>query len=259
MDDKLKNRIWSRDKGVCQNCQKKLLVRVHPNSHEKVIEKLSSLKEIPIYKWSKECWKCQKETPIVSYSFEVVFSPFNIGDIEKLDKILRQKYSFVKKTFSKKMGEVIANTCVHCGSLQGNWYVMEDLREMVDYENVNRLIDIVLPNNLVFEDLYDPEDFRTEPFLLKLPIGRVHHKDGNPENNSPDNLVLLCSKCHGRVHSGSRDGHVSYYKIERERRRQAMEKKQVGKWRKKYYAKRIETKKEKSPEQRLLLENEQEK
>ena len=196
MDDELRNRIWSRDKGVCQNCQKKLFA----GPYEKVVEKLSSLKEIPIYKWFKECWKCQKETPLVTYDFEGFFSTFHIGDIEKLDRVLMQKYSFVKKTFSKTMGcEVIANTCVHCGSLQGNWYVMEDLLEMPNNKNMNELIDIVLPNNLTFEDLHDPENFNPEPFLLKFSIGYIHHKDGNPENNSPENLVLLCSKCHAHA------------------------------------------------------------
>lgn len=29
----------------------------------------------------------------------------------------------------------------------------------------------------------------------------LHHKDGNPFNNSPDNLVYLCKSHHGQVHS----------------------------------------------------------
>lgn len=32
----------------------------------------------------------------------------------------------------------------------------------------------------------------------------VHHKDGNKLNNSPDNLISLCAKCHREVHSGIR-------------------------------------------------------
>lgn len=30
-----------------------------------------------------------------------------------------------------------------------------------------------------------------------------HHKDGNPANNSPDNLELLCSDCHYTTFKGS--------------------------------------------------------
>lgn len=31
--------------------------------------------------------------------------------------------------------------------------------------------------------------------------GHVHHMDGNREHNDPENLVLLCSSCHLKVHS----------------------------------------------------------
>ena len=29
----------------------------------------------------------------------------------------------------------------------------------------------------------------------------VHHKDGNPQNNSPENLTTLCGSCHRKCHS----------------------------------------------------------
>lgn len=37
----------------------------------------------------------------------------------------------------------------------------------------------------------------------------IHHKDGNgsnnaknklPVNNNPDNLIILCRRCHGKIH-----------------------------------------------------------
>ena len=28
----------------------------------------------------------------------------------------------------------------------------------------------------------------------------VHHKDGNPQNNNPNNLIRLCRSCHTRIH-----------------------------------------------------------
>jgi len=30
----------------------------------------------------------------------------------------------------------------------------------------------------------------------------IHHIDGNPRNNKPDNLIALCGTCHNRVTNG---------------------------------------------------------
>jgi len=197
MDYELRNRIWVRDRGICQNCKRKLF----QDPYKVIVEELSTLKGIPIFKWSKKCWKCQRETPIVTYDFTVGYS-FRLGDIEKLNKILMQRYPFVKKMLSKTMGtEVIANTCVHCGSLQGNWFVGEDLIEMAtDGVDMNKLVDLVLPNNLTFQDL-PIEKQEISPFRVRLSIGHIHHKDGNPKNDDSDNLVLLCRDCHEKIHS----------------------------------------------------------
>ena len=35
---------------------------------------------------------------------------------------------------------------------------------------------------------------------LELPL-EIHHLDGNRENNQSLNLVILCKKCHSKVHS----------------------------------------------------------
>lgn len=198
MDYELKNRVWSRDNGVCQKCGRKLF----RDPYKTIVEELLALNEIPIFKWSKKCWKCQRKTPIVSYVFSVGYS-FNLGDIEKLDEVLMHRYSFVKRVFSKTRGcEVIANTCVHCGSLQGNFFIVEDLIDMgaePNGENMSELIDIVLPNNLAPEDL-GFEKGEPNPFWSRLPsFGHIHHKDGNQENNNLDNLILLCRNCHARA------------------------------------------------------------
>ena len=31
------------------------------------------------------------------------------------------------------------------------------------------------------------------------PANEVHHKDGNPLNNKPDNLMSLCKSCHSHI------------------------------------------------------------
>lgn len=253
-DYELRNQIWLRDQRVCQNCGREVFETIDPQKNLKAT--LSTLKEIPIFKWFKECWKCQKETPIVTYDLTLGYN-FHLGDIEKLDKIVMEKYPFVKRTFSKTRGtQVIANTCVHCGSLQGNWFILEDIIDMVYSQDMNELIDIVLPNNLTVEDLpFSVNELK--PFKEKTSFGHIHHKDGNPKNNNPDNLILLCRNCHLRLHSGrSHISRVSYYRKERERRRVTREKKQVEKWRSNYYARKTKEEIEKPPEQQLLLEDE---
>lgn len=135
--------------------------------YKEIVEELRALKDIPIYKWNQNCWKCHKETSAVSYDLRAGYN-FHIGDILKLDEVLMRNYPFVKKVFSKTMGEeTIANTCIHCGALQGNWYVRDVLIDIMSPEDValDKLIDKRLTNNLEFEDLHiDRKDL--EPLLL---------------------------------------------------------------------------------------------
>lgn len=110
---------------------------------------ISELKEIKIYKWNKDCWKCHKETPHVSYY--LVFQGVVlgcIGDIEKLDEILLKEYSFVKKVFSKTQGrKVIGNTCVHCGAYQGNYFIFDEFLHYVIEEDLDKTIPNILNDN----------------------------------------------------------------------------------------------------------------
>lgn len=197
MDDKLRHEIWQRDQSTCQKCKRKLFDI--EDLKETTSNALRSIDEIPVYKWSRECWKCGKETPAVSYYLELNFF-YSIGEIEKLDRFLRENYSFVKEKYSKTMGRrVIANVCVHCGSLQGNWFISREIFEMcVDDIDFVKLIDQTIPNTLIVQDLPNGHDLGLIKRRL-TELGEVHHKDGNPENDNPDNLILLCVKCHGKI------------------------------------------------------------
>jgi hypothetical protein len=128
--------------------------KVEKEELEAAIEGLKKLKEIPIFKWEKDCWSCHKSTPVVSYNFFAAYD-LKIGDVPKLDEELIKKYAFVKRVFSKTMKEeVIANTCIHCGALQGNWYIMEDIVEMEAGEiDFSKMIDTKIKNNLSIRDL----------------------------------------------------------------------------------------------------------
>jgi len=201
---KLIDEIWERDRGVCQRCGKKLYKLI--DYYDEIIKELKTFKEIEILKWVKSCWSCHKETPLVSYDFAAGYD-YHLGDIEKLDKVLMKKYGFVKRVFSKTLGkEVMANTCVNCGALQGNWFVGEDLLEMRMAEEcehktiMNKRIDTTIQNKLVFEDLpIEKDDLGTH--RERLPLGHIHHNDGNRWNNTSGNLILLCRNCHSKIHS----------------------------------------------------------
>ncbi len=41
---------------------------------------------------------------------------------------------------------------------------------------------------------------KKNPLTNMVPL-EVHHKDGNPLNNKPDNLELLCPNCHSLTHN----------------------------------------------------------
>ena len=236
MDEMLQSLIWKRDKGICQRCRAKLTeIQYTVNPKEYAAKELSALTEIPILKWVWKCWNCGKDTPVVTYDF-VVETNRSIGEIKKLDKILMEKYPFVQTIHYKVAGDVIANTCVHCNKPQGNSYVLEQLIEFsVEGKDRKKLVDMVLPNQLVIED-FDILDVEPEPFEVRSKAGEIHHTDFNWENNNPSNLVLLCKDCHSKL--GKKTTASRSRKAAKEEARKRKEKKQADKWRENYYSKK---------------------
>lgn len=192
INDEIRSKVWERDNASCQRCSKKLYKIETIEPFKVISEELQDLKEIKIYKWERECWKCKKKTPRVSYYFNAGFS-YHIGEIEKIDRFLMENYPFVKKIYSKTMEqEVIANACVYCGSLQGNWFVGEEIMLDIIYQGLDKFVDKILPNNLTLEDLaLDKEDPMFQPYPNIKTFGHVHHVDGDRSNNKLENLLLL--------------------------------------------------------------------
>lgn len=61
-----------------------------------------------------------------------------------------------------------------------------------------------------------------KPFVCEVcgePAVEVHHKDLNFLNNTPDNLICLCKKCHAQAHSeaekkeGGKELNRSFYSL----------------------------------------------
>ena len=96
--------------------------------------------------------------------------------------------------------EVIANSCVYCGSLQGNWFIAEEIVLDIIYQGLDIFLDKTLPNSLTLEDLaLDEENPMFQSYPEIKTFGHVHHIDGDRTNNRLDNLVLLCPSCHKRA------------------------------------------------------------
>lgn len=200
MDHNLRDKIWERDKGICQKCKVKLYKTV--NTKEEILEDLIEMKEVPVLKWSHECWACGAETFVVTYGGYAAngCNACSFGEVEALDKIVMEKYPFVKRVVRRGENEEIMNTCIKCGANQGDFYLMEELLEMmVDNPDIeSKMIDMIIPtSNLKLEDIKIEMGPYEEPIKG---VAHVHHKDCNPQNDNPENLILLCNKCHMKAH-----------------------------------------------------------
>lgn len=110
-------------------------------SVEEFVYRHFAMNGINVYCWNKFCWKCNKATPVYSYYLKLDLSKVTdlfkydaevgIGSFESLDRCLRLAYPSITQKYSRTVnGIYTANTCVHCGSLQGRNYVVEDPHEI---------------------------------------------------------------------------------------------------------------------------------
>jgi len=160
----LKSRLRAIHESKCSQC-KKNLYNLNQN--------------IPIRRWSQSCWKCGKETEVVSYIIKGGgIGNSVIGSHKKLDEILKSEYPFVKDVYSKTMQEwTIGNLCQHCGSFQGNGFIEHNIVWDAALYSYDNSFDIHFPIERVLSN------------------GRIVFKDGNEENKDIDNLALICSEC----------------------------------------------------------------
>lgn len=95
-----------------------------------------------LYGWQKTCWKCKQDTMVYSYflyyelkEIDNIFSSVHgigIGDIPCIDKIISNKYPTVEMRYSSTtQSKYMANICMHCKSLQGRNYVVDDPHEIM--------------------------------------------------------------------------------------------------------------------------------
>lgn len=97
---------------------------------------------IRIYKWKRECYKCNNETDVYSYFLFYQLEKLNesysslhglgIGDVYFIDNYLKNTIATIKNCYSNFIKSTyIANICQHCGTLQGKNYVVDDPHEIM--------------------------------------------------------------------------------------------------------------------------------
>ncbi len=114
---------------------------------------ISKIKEINIYKWSWQCYRCYDRIPVVSYYF--FHGHFHgIGDVPKLDEMLKNQYLFVKEVFNKKTRQnIVINHCSNCEIQVDNQHLMRNFVKKIVPDGVEGYVDTSFGNTLTLNDL----------------------------------------------------------------------------------------------------------
>jgi hypothetical protein len=230
MDAKLRDAIWERDKGTCQKCGVEVIKceRVFSPKKEAQLQ-LANIKGIPIYTFSLQCNSCRKKTPVWTYFVslfaiqdELEDTIYCVGDVRKLDEQLAEINNNIKLANITEAEKSFTNICLYCGSSQSNELVKKELINLLEkeekrakeryeeymhssvdddpfeYVHVITPLNYHLSNNLKVED-FNVKKGRRKSNPLESLIGEIHHIDRNWQNDNPDNLQLLCKKCHNKL------------------------------------------------------------
>ena len=114
---------------------------------------------------------------------------------EKLQARKRKEYHNRKKKSCLNCGELTTNK--YCNSVCQNEYRRKNIFKQI--ENGNTSLNARYYKKYLIHK-YGEKCMKCEwnekhPITEKIPI-ELEHKDGNSENNSLDNLELLCPNCH---------------------------------------------------------------
>ena len=117
-------------------------------------EALIATEYLYIIEGKRECWKCGKSTPIIGLGigefihifgesdkidFEIIEDRIDIGEEVHLawtndeNKIPAKLLNYLKEHYPVKTGysntvegNYFANHCMHCGAIQGNWFIFDE-------------------------------------------------------------------------------------------------------------------------------------
>lgn len=113
---------------------------------------------LAVYELETKCWKCNETIKMISYfpyidfcnidsDFEKIdyLKAIRLSVLQNVDKKIQKEFPNINENYSKKAGfSYIANTCMHCGALQGSSIALSNMFEelYIAYKqnNVNQFI-----------------------------------------------------------------------------------------------------------------------
>ena len=175
---KMKDSIRLRAKNRCEDCGRPLAVTKHvthpavwAEAHLRVFEDYT-------------CWKCHQPCTVVLVELgDTNIDPWLTDDA--IGRDVNQLYPTFFWDYSRTLQtHYWANHCPNCGRLQGGNSIME-------YNGPGKVVQLSGFRRKV-EDAYGE--------TREIRWGHFHHVDGNPTNNSTENILWLCVSCHDARH-----------------------------------------------------------
>ena len=209
-----RDELFKRSNGKCELCSKTIAEKIINRKKDlPKREKIIKVKLINNY----ICYKCEKPTPVIRLKDDVDCSIAYLNS-KNIGIMLNKKYSFFREGHSKTVENTYyANHCIHCGALQGDWYVnMEPIDELnadlySEKESHTKIASTLEEADETLhydgEPLWGEEDndtFRYDDSNLDKIIKeywvpkrhKIFHSDGDETNNNLQNLKVLCLKCY---------------------------------------------------------------
>jgi hypothetical protein len=93
-----------------------------------------------------ECWKCREKSPVIDWKHESGEGELWSQD-DHIGRKLQDMFPFFKKGYTKMTGTLYyANHCPRCGTIQGDWFVMEwVIQQNVVGKKPLRTVEIAIP------------------------------------------------------------------------------------------------------------------
>lgn len=144
------------------------------------------LKGINIYSWDRVCWKCKTKIPVFTYlltydlyeldSYFQIEREIGLGDFGSIDRYLETIYPTIKEKYSRTTNSsYVANTCPHCGALQGRNYIVDDPDEIWDEYVASRGMEKYLVKTIPVSEI---KDFKQD-IVSRFSKGTIYSKKKN--------------------------------------------------------------------------------